>query len=60
MEKSEILDILELVRELGCCNMFDRNCIIQALQQADENQAADYLTHLTSTEFVSLLNQINS
>lgn len=57
MEKLEVLDILSIVREEGCCNMFDRNCIIQTLKSAEENEAADYLKSLSSEEYVSLLSK---
>ena len=57
MEKLEVLDILSIVREEGCCNMLDRNCIIQRLRLANENEAANYLENLSSTEFVSLMSK---
>ena len=57
MEKLEVLDILSLVRDMGCCNMFDKNCIIKTLNLAGENEAVDYLKSLTPEEFVSLLSK---
>lgn len=55
MEKLENLPFLSIIKQAGYCNMLDRNCIIQALQLADENEAANYLKNLTSEEFFSLL-----
>ena len=57
MEKLEVLDILSIVREEGCCNMLDRNCIIQKLKLANENEAANYLKNLSSQEFISLMSK---
>jgi hypothetical protein len=57
MEKLEVLDILSIVRDEGCCNMLDRNCIIEVLKAAEENEAADYLKSLSSQEFVSLMSK---
>ena len=57
MEKSEILELLLEIKEIGCCNMFDRNCIYQTLKEADELEAAEYLEKLTSKEFVSFLSK---
>lgn len=59
MEKSEILELLLEIKEIGCCNMFDRNCIYQTLKLAKEHEAAEYLKNLTSNEFVSLLCSIS-
>jgi len=55
MDKLEVLDILSIVREEGCCNMLDRDCIIQRLEIAQENEAATYLRSLSFSEFVALL-----
>ena len=57
MEKLEVLDILSIVRDMGCCNMLDRNCIIQTLKLANENAAVNYLENLSSKEYVSLLSK---
>ena len=55
MEKLEVLELLSEIKEMGCCNMFDRNCIYQTLKTAKEHKAAKYLNNLTSSEFISLL-----
>lgn len=57
MEKIEVLDVLSIIRDEGCCNMLDRNCIIQRLKSANEHEAANYLKNLSSQEFVSLLSK---
>ncbi|MGK7949912.1 MAG: hypothetical protein AB4368_14285 [Xenococcaceae cyanobacterium] len=57
MEKLEVLDVLSIIRDEGCCNMLDRNCIIQRLKSANEHEAANYLKNLSSQEFVSLLSK---
>ena len=57
MEKLEVLDILSIVKDEGCCNMLDRDCIVQTLKSADEDEAAHYLKSLTGEEFVSLLSE---
>lgn len=55
MEKLEVLEILSSVRNIGCCNMLDKICIIQTLKLASENEAANYLENLSYKEYVSLL-----
>lgn len=55
MEKLEILDILSIIRIEGCCNMLDRNCIVQRLISAKEYKAVKYLQNLEPGEFFSLV-----
>jgi hypothetical protein len=57
MEKLEVLDVLSIVRDMGCCNMLDRNCIIQTLKSANEHEAANYLKGLSSQDFISLMSK---
>lgn len=55
MNKLEVLEVLSLIKDLGCCNMLDRSCLIQALELANEHKIANYLKNLTSQEFIFLL-----
>ena len=57
MKKSEILELLSEIKEMGCCNMLDRNCLYQTLKAAGELKAAKYLKSLTSSEFIVLLSK---
>ena len=57
MEKLEVLELLSEIKEMGCCNMFDRNCLYKTLKAAGEPETAKYLKNLTSSEFVTLLSK---
>jgi hypothetical protein len=46
MDKHEVLEVLSLVRDTGCCNMLDTNCIFQALELGEEYEVLSYLSEL--------------
>lgn len=59
-EKIEVLTVLSIIRDIGCCNMFDRSCIVKALKLVNENKVANYINSLSSQDYYSLLSQVKS
>jgi hypothetical protein len=55
MDKHEVLEVLSLVRDTGCCNMLDTKCIFQALELGEKYEILSYLSELSTRELYNLL-----
>jgi hypothetical protein len=55
MDKCEVLEVLSLIRDTGCCNMLDTKCIFQALELGEKYEILSYLNGLPTKELYNLL-----